>query len=109
MRDKAAPGSAVVFDYVLSAYPAVNDPKGRAAVWGEPWIFGFDGNGATDFVRAEGLEVVEDFIISNARSTQYTQRQNGTSSLPQLEKSILSKPDAAKPEFYRAGKVDTRT
>ena len=91
IRDSAAPGSTVVFDYFLSTHPAVNDTNSRTARWGEPMIFGFDGNGATDFVRAEGLEVVEDFLTSDARSLRYTQREDGTSSVPQLEKSILSK------------------
>ena len=91
IRDNAAPGSTVVFDYVLSTHPGVNNPKARASGWGEPWIFGFEGNGATDFVRAEGLEVVEDFLTSDARALRYTQREDGTSSVPQAEKSILSK------------------
>ena len=91
IRDNAAPGSTVVFDYLLSSHPAINDPKSRGALWGEPWIFGFDGNGATDFVRAEGLEVVEDFLTSDARSLRYTQREDGTSSVPRADKSILSK------------------
>lgn len=69
----------------------MNNSKARASGWGEPWIFGFDGNGATDFVRAEGLEVVEDFLTSDARSLKYTQREDGSSSLPQPEESLLSK------------------
>ena len=71
IRDHAAPGSTVVFDYLLRTHPAMNNPRSQQVVWGEPLIFGFDGN-ATEFVRQEGLEVVEDFLTSSARSRRYT-------------------------------------
>lgn len=89
IRDNSGPGSTVVFDYLLSTHPAFNNPKNQQAGWGEPLIFGFDGS-ATEFVRREGLEVVEDFLTASARSRRYTQREDGSSSLPQIDDKILS-------------------
>ncbi len=60
VRDHAAPGSTIAFDYVLSQHPWVNNPATPHAQAGEPVIFGFPGRGAGDFVRREGLAVVED-------------------------------------------------
>jgi hypothetical protein len=54
------------------------------------YIFGFEGTGTTDFVRAEGLEVVEDFLTSSRRSLRYTQREDGNSPLPQPDEKILN-------------------
>jgi methyltransferase (TIGR00027 family) len=88
IRDNAAPGSTIVFDYLLSTHPAVNDTKSRTAKWGEPMIFGFGGNGATNFVRAEGLEVVEDFLTSDARSLRYTQREDALHHFPSLRRAF---------------------
>jgi methyltransferase (TIGR00027 family) len=60
VRDHAAPGSTIAFDYLLSRHPWVNNPATPHARAGEPVIFGFPDPGAADFVRREGLDVVED-------------------------------------------------
>ena len=60
VRDHAAVGSLIAFDYPLSRDINVNNPRSLYARLGEPWLFGFPGEGAAGYVRAEGLEVVSD-------------------------------------------------
>ena len=60
VRDHAAPGSRIAFDYTLSSDPTVNNPNSRFARWGEPWLFGFPGRDAAPYVEQEGLEVVSE-------------------------------------------------
>lgn len=60
VRDHSAPGSRLAFDYAGANNPAVNNPSHKYARWGEPWIFGFPGNRAREYVQAEGLRVVSD-------------------------------------------------
>ncbi len=60
VRDHAAAGSTIAFDYVFSRNPNINNPQSVYARWGEPWLFGFPDTGAAEFVRREGLEVVSD-------------------------------------------------
>ena len=82
VRDHSAPGSTIAFDYPLSRHTLVNNPASMYARWGEPWIFGFPGKGAADFVQRAGLEVVSDMLMSDPRNLAYIQRRDGTSSLP---------------------------
>jgi methyltransferase (TIGR00027 family) len=91
VRTHAAPGSAIVFDYLLSMHPNINNPKTMQARWGEPMIFGFSGNGAAEFVRREGLEVVDDALVIDPQSMKYVRRSDGSSSLPDLGTDIPSK------------------
>jgi methyltransferase (TIGR00027 family) len=60
VRDHAAPGSRIAFDYIPRSNPDVHNPKSQWARWGEPWIFGFPDGGAADFVQGEGLRVLSD-------------------------------------------------
>ena len=60
VRDHAAPGSRIAFDYTLSSNPTVNNPNSRYARWGEPWLFGFPGRDAAPYVEQEGLEVLSE-------------------------------------------------
>ena len=62
VRDHSASGSIIAFDYLLGRNPNVNNPRSLYARWGEPWIFGFPDDGAADYVRHEGLEVVSDTV-----------------------------------------------
>lgn len=91
VRAHAAPRSAIVFDYLLSTHPNINNPKTMQARWGEPAIFGFSGNGAAEFVRREGLEVVDDALAVDPQSTKYVRRSDGSSSLPDWGTDIPSK------------------
>jgi methyltransferase (TIGR00027 family) len=83
VRDHSAPGSRIVFDYHLSSDPRVNNPSSPAARFGEPWIFGFPGDSAAEYVRREGLSVVSDASMVDL-GTRYAQRRDGTSTLPSL-------------------------
>jgi methyltransferase (TIGR00027 family) len=60
VRDHAAPGSEIAFDYTNSGTRAMNNPDHYLARWGEPVVFGFPAAGAADFTRSEGLIVVSD-------------------------------------------------
>lgn len=60
VRDHAAAGSRIAFDYVYNSDPNVDNPKSFYARWGEPWLFGFPADGAAPYVRREGLEVISD-------------------------------------------------
>ncbi len=58
VRDHAAPGSRLAFDYTFSTNRNVNNPDSLYARWGEPWLFGVPAPGAAEYVRKEGLAVV---------------------------------------------------
>jgi len=60
VRDHAAPGSRIAFDYTGANNPAVNNPLHRYARWGEPWIFGFPNSSARGYVQQQGLGVLSD-------------------------------------------------
>jgi methyltransferase (TIGR00027 family) len=60
VRDHAAPDSRIGFNYEFSANPDMNNPRSLYAQWGEPWIFGFPGDGAAAYVHREGLDVISD-------------------------------------------------
>ena len=60
VRDHAAPGSRIAFNYTLSRNPNINNPQSMYARWDEPWLFGFPVDGAAAYVRREGLEVMAD-------------------------------------------------
>jgi methyltransferase (TIGR00027 family) len=60
VRDHSAPRSRIAFDYVVSGNDNINNPNSRYSRWGEPWLFGFPGERASEYVRREGLEVVSD-------------------------------------------------
>lgn len=79
--DHSSPGSTIFFDYMTSRNPLLNSPTNRTAKWGEPFIFGFPGDGASDFVQREGLEVVSD-CTGGDLIKRFAVRTDGTSSLP---------------------------
>lgn len=60
VRNHSAPRSRIAFDYVGSGHDNINNPNSRYSKWGEPWLFGFPGERASEYVRREGLEVVSD-------------------------------------------------
>ena len=65
---RSAPGSSVVFDYMLAGvaakdwktYPQARVSAILCALHGEPWIFGFPEPSAGPIVKDAGLEIVED-------------------------------------------------
>lgn len=81
VRDHAAAGSTMTFDYITVHNNMLGDPQSRPARWGEPFLFGFPDNGATDYVEREGLDVVIDYR-GNELVRKYAMRSDGTSSLP---------------------------
>src|SRR5215217_785779 len=83
IREHAAPGSKVVFDYALAGDTRINNPSTRFAQWGEPWLFGFPGNSAAESLRQAGLVPLEDATMFDLVST-YAQRPDGTSTLPAI-------------------------
>jgi methyltransferase (TIGR00027 family) len=60
VRNHAAPRSRIAFDYVVAGHFKIGNPNTTMARWGEPWLFGFPGESASEYVRREGLEVVSD-------------------------------------------------
>jgi methyltransferase (TIGR00027 family) len=60
VRDHAAPGSRIAFDYTGANNPAINNPRSLYARWGEPFLFGFPNSSARDYVQREGLGVLSD-------------------------------------------------
>ena len=60
VRDHAASGSRIAFDYAFSSDSSVNNPKTFYARWGEPWLFGFPGDDVAAYIRREGLEVISE-------------------------------------------------
>jgi methyltransferase (TIGR00027 family) len=60
VRDHAASGSRIAFDYTGASNPAVNNPRHLYARWGEPWLFGFPNDSAREYVQHEGLGVLSD-------------------------------------------------
>jgi methyltransferase (TIGR00027 family) len=60
VRDHAAPGSRLAFNYTFSTDRNVNNPDSLYAKWGEPWLFGFPPDGAAAYVQREGLDVISD-------------------------------------------------
>jgi methyltransferase (TIGR00027 family) len=83
IRDHAAPGSRVVFDYTLASDTRLNDASTRFAKLGEPWLFGFPGTSAVEFLRRAGLDTVTDLSYAEL-AARYAQRPDGTSPLPAL-------------------------
>lgn len=83
VRDHSAAGSQIVFDYSLSSDSRINNPHTRFAAWGEPWIFGFPGHSAGEYVRRDGLAVVSDISMGDLES-RYThgRRETALPSLP---------------------------
>ncbi len=69
VRDHAAPRSRIAFDYVGSSHHNIGDPNTWYSRWGEPWLFGFPGGDASEYLRREGLEVV-----SNETMFEYLHR-----------------------------------
>ena len=82
VRDHSATGSKIVFDYSLSSDSRINNPRTRFAAWGEPWIFGFPGGSAGEYVRRNGLAVVSDTSMGDLEN-QYTHGRRETT-LPVL-------------------------
>jgi methyltransferase (TIGR00027 family) len=60
VRDHAAPGSRLAFNYTFNTDRNVNNPDSLYSKWGEPWLFGFPPPGAATYVRREGLDVISD-------------------------------------------------
>ena len=83
IRDHAAAGSRVVFDYTLASDRRLNDASTRVAQMGEPWLFGFPGRSAVEFLRRAGLDTVTDLSYAEL-GARYAQRPDGTSPLPAL-------------------------
>jgi len=81
--DHSASGSTIAFSYILSKHPDVNNPNSRFARMGEPFLFGFPGESATEFVKREGLEVVFDASSGDVLD-KYLKRKTGTPPLPPL-------------------------
>lgn len=81
---RSAPGSELVFDYLLAGvaardwkrYPRAMALATLCAVHDEPWIFGFPEPSATTFVKNSGLEVLED-LDGKAMTTKYMTRSDG--------------------------------
>jgi methyltransferase (TIGR00027 family) len=82
VRDHSAAGSKVVFDYSLGSDSRINNPRSRFAAWGEPWIFGFPGDSAGEYVRRNGLAVASDTSMGDLEN-QYTHGRRETT-LPVL-------------------------
>jgi methyltransferase (TIGR00027 family) len=60
VRDHAASGSRIAFDYFGASNPSVNNPTHQYARWGEPLLFGFPKDRAREYVQQEGLGVLSD-------------------------------------------------
>jgi hypothetical protein len=60
VRDHAARGSRIAFNYTYAYDRSVNNPDSLYARWGEPWLFGFPEDGAAPYLRREGLGVRSD-------------------------------------------------
>ena len=60
VRDHAARGSRLAFNYTYASDRNVNNPNSLYARWGEPWLFGFPDDGAGPYLRREGLGVLSD-------------------------------------------------
>lgn len=81
---RSAPGSEVVFDYLLAGvaardwekYPQARISATLCAVHDEPWIFGFPEPSATEYVQNAGLEVLED-LDGKAMTIKYLTRSDG--------------------------------
>jgi methyltransferase (TIGR00027 family) len=81
VREQSAPDSRIIFNYMLSISPDLNNPNSRQAKWGEPFIFGFPGDSAAEYVTKHGLEVMTD-ISTDELPRRYLQRSDGTLGLP---------------------------
>jgi hypothetical protein len=60
VRDHAARGSRIAFNYTYASDRNVNNPDSLYARWGEPWLFGFPADGAAPYLRRKGLDVISD-------------------------------------------------
>jgi methyltransferase (TIGR00027 family) len=84
IANRSAPGSAVVFDYMMAGVAAKDwkkYPKARVIatlceLHDEPWIFGFPEPSAGPFVKKSGLEVVDD-LSGKEMSEKYMTRSDG--------------------------------
>jgi methyltransferase (TIGR00027 family) len=90
VRDYAGAGSTIAFDYTLNRNPDVRNPHSRYAQMGEPWLFGFPDSGAADFVRGEGLEVVQDLRAVGRNSPEGQLARSAASNLPPLDPQRLA-------------------
>ena len=81
VRQHAAPGSLLAFDYTLADDPRVNNATTRFAKWGEPWLYGFPGPSAVETLQKAGLEAVMDESYGDL-AARYARRPNGSSALP---------------------------
>jgi methyltransferase (TIGR00027 family) len=60
VRNHSATRSRIAFDYVVAGHFKIGNPNTTMARWGEPFVFGFPGERASEYVRREGLDVVSD-------------------------------------------------
>jgi methyltransferase (TIGR00027 family) len=90
VREHAAAGSRIVFDYTLASDERINNPATRFARWGEPWLFGFPGESASGSVRQAGLVPVTDLSMFDL-AARYAQRREGGSALPALSEDHRSR------------------
>jgi methyltransferase (TIGR00027 family) len=90
MREHAAPGSKLVFDYTLASDTRINNPSTRFARWGEPWMFGFPGNSASESLRQAGLVPLADASMFDLAG-KYARRADGTSALPDVSEDQQSR------------------
>jgi methyltransferase (TIGR00027 family)/uncharacterized protein (TIGR02246 family) len=90
VREHAAAGSLIVFDYTLASDERINNPATRFARWGEPWLFGFPGESASDSIHQAGLASVTDLSMFDLTAT-YAQRRDDRSALPALSEDHRSR------------------
>jgi methyltransferase (TIGR00027 family) len=84
IADHSAPGSSVIFDYVLkpviegtTEYYKCREVAALAASKGEPWIFGIGEGEAENFVNQRGLVVLSD-LRPDELTQQYLVRSDGS-------------------------------
>ena len=91
IADQSAPGSSVVFDYILqsviegtSGYYRCREIAAFLARRGEPWIFGIEEGKTENFVNRKGLIVLSD-LGPDELTQQYLTRSDGSIDGPILE------------------------
>ena len=63
-----------------NADPRVDNPSGTTARWVEPWIFGFPGDSAVEYVQREGLSVASDAPMADLVA-RHAELRDGTYNL----------------------------
>ena len=79
MRDHAARGSRIAFNYTYAYDRNVNNPDSLYARWGEPWLFGFPVGSERQTLQDLGLEIRETLVIGGEDSIRrYATKADGT-------------------------------